>query len=271
MTNSPTVAVSSWALHRALGAPPFWGVSQIPIAVDKKGALPLLELPAELARRGFDTMELCHFHLPSRDAVYLGELKSALEISGVRLLSLLIDDGDITHPESSARDVEWTADWIPVARELGAQRMRVIAGKSTHDGALSQSASCLKKLAARAGQNGVRLTTENWFEVTNSPSSVLQLLDACEGEVGFNLDFGNWSGAQKYQDLAAIAPRAESCHAKAEYSASNEIEAEDYARCLQIMREANFDGAFTLVSGGAGENDWRGVELARDFITEFFA
>lgn len=270
----PIVGVSSWSFHRNLGEPEFYGVLEgeaIPVASHNNGATTLLELPQQMAARGFQILEICHFHLPSRDAGYLREFKSAMQDSNIQLLSLLVDEGDITHPQNGARDAAWIESWMPVAQELGAQKVRVIAGQSTPAGALQQSARTLKQLAARAGENGLRLTTENWFDVLVSPQNVLQLLDACEGQVGFNLDFGNWSGADKYEDLAAIAPRAESCHAKAEYSAANEIEAEDYARCLQLMGAVNFNGPFTLVSGGVGENDWQGVERARDFITDFFS
>ena len=49
--------------------------------------------------------------------------------------------------------------------------------------------------------------TENWFALLARPAEVLGLLDRLEGAVGLCVDFGNWGGAAKYEDLAAILPR----------------------------------------------------------------
>ncbi|MEZ0164497.1 hypothetical protein AB2L27_06940 [Kineococcus sp. LSe6-4] len=48
-------------------------------------------------------MQLCHFHLPHRDAGYLGGLGAALAEAGVELDALLVDDGDLTHPDEGPR------------------------------------------------------------------------------------------------------------------------------------------------------------------------
>lgn len=45
------------------------------------------------------------------------------------------------------------------------------------------------------------------------------MIDGLEGDVGLLADFGNWKGPQKYDDLAQILPRAESCHTKCHFSA----------------------------------------------------
>jgi hypothetical protein len=93
-------------------------------------------------------MELVSFHLPSRDPVYLGELRSQLDTCGVTLQTLLIDAGDITHPEHGARDTAWIASWIQIANELGAENARVIAGKQKPTPeTLDRSVAALRSLA----------------------------------------------------------------------------------------------------------------------------
>jgi sugar phosphate isomerase/epimerase len=271
MTDNPTIAVSSWALHRALGAPPILGPEHgpaIPSGAHGKGRLSLLELPAELASHGYRTMEICHFHLPSREAAYLDELRAALEGSGVSLLSLLVDEGDLTHPEHGRRDLEWIREWIPVAAQLGAERMRVIAGKTTAGGATETVIGAFRELAAQAGDAGVRLTTENWFSVTATPAPLLHILDETRGEVGLNLDFGNWGGETKYQNLAQIAPRAETCHAQANSTGQTSIDREDYGKILALLSSAGFNGPFTLVESGPGSDEWQGLEVRAQFIRD---
>src|SRR5690349_192448 len=104
--SSPRLATSSWSVHRALGmtypdAPgkPNSGSA----ATYGPGSISLLGIPARLASMGIYGFELCHFHLPARNQKYIAELRQALKLSGVELLTLLIDDGDITHPDHGQR------------------------------------------------------------------------------------------------------------------------------------------------------------------------
>ncbi len=270
MNNSPVIAVSSWALHRTLGAPPFWGVEGAPHGSDELHEA-LLSLPSQISAHGIFVMELCHFHLPTLEESFLTELRSRMKNAGVTLHALLVDDGDLTSPENGHRDMDWICEWLPIAAKLGAQKVRVIAGKSNGEKAAETSAMLLRLLARYADAQGLRLTTENWFPVLSSPAAVLQVLEQTEGRVGLNLDFGNWSGASKYDDLAAIAPHAESCHAKADFNADGTIVADDYSRCLALPYPSDFRGPFTLVAGGPSANDWDGIKASRDFILEYFS
>jgi hypothetical protein len=269
--SAPTIGISSWALHRTLGEPAFFGVEAgfaEPSANLKPGALPLLDLPSELIVRGFDILQICHFHLASLGHTYLDELRGEIKGAGVTLRTLLIDDGDLTHPDLAARDLDWIAGWFPIAARLGAREVRILAGKSGGLEAVGQSVERLLSLVKYAGEFGLRVTTENWFSVLSTPAAVKELVDACAGQVGLQLDFGNWSGPSKYDDLAAIAPFASICHAKAEFLNARQLDDEDFGRCLDLPYPEHFEGPFVLVSGGAGPHDWDGINLSRDFIVE---
>ena len=71
-------AVHSWSLFRTLGR--FVAHGSMPsgdLPEGGGGGLDLLELPAQLARRGYRSVQLCHFYLPSRDPGYLNEVRIA--------------------------------------------------------------------------------------------------------------------------------------------------------------------------------------------------
>ncbi|EFH81503.1 sugar phosphate isomerase/epimerase family protein [Ktedonobacter racemifer] len=263
---SARVSVSTWSLHRTLGGPAFYGVGDpLPADTHNKGAYSLLALPERLVVAGISTMEICHFHLPTLDPGYLGELRAALEAAQVELFSLLVDDGDITHPTNGERDLAWIRQWLDVAQALGARCMRVIAGKSAPSPqALERSYQALSILAAEARERDVRLMTENWFALLSTPQSVQALFERLNGEVGLCLDFGNWKGHEKYAALEEIAPLAESCHAKASFDSPYVLDQEDYLRCLDITRLANFSGPYTLIYDGPDQDEWKGLanELA---------
>ncbi|MDB5528268.1 MAG: sugar phosphate isomerase/epimerase [Devosia sp.] len=266
------IAVSTWSLHRMLGTTYPHNLDSLEIGpvqetygeVDES----LLDIPSAIANHGINRLELVSFHLPSKDPVYLGELRSALSNADVALQTLLIDAGDISDPATSARDTEWIWSWIEIANQLGAERARVIAGKQkpTRD-ALDLSVKALTSLAERNAGSKVRLTTENWFDLLAEPAQVHYLLDKLDGRIGLNGDFGNWGRATKYDDLRAIFGRAETCHAKGSF-ADGKLDEADYGQCLQAAEEAGYKGPYTLIFDAETPDEWAGIETEKEFIEE---
>ena len=77
------LSISTWSLHRLLGP------LRLTVWNAKTGkhdtnehAQPLvhrlLELPAEAASRGYQALEVCHFHFPSLESDYLAQLAQCL-------------------------------------------------------------------------------------------------------------------------------------------------------------------------------------------------
>jgi sugar phosphate isomerase/epimerase len=225
----------------------------------------LLELPNELSKRGYRSMQLCHFHLPSREDAYIADFRAALNEAQIDLHALLIDDGDITDPAHGERDTAWIAQWLATAEALGARHARVIAGKQP---ASAETVACsIERLKILAKGTIVRVETENWFSLLETPEVVLQVLDTLEDHVGLCADWGNWPRPRKYRDLSRIMPRAETCHAKLEFVTPNALDEEDAAACLDIARRAAFTGTYVLVNGGAGESEWEALDLQRAALT----
>lgn len=265
------IAVSTWSLHRLLGTtyPHDLTTTQIgpETAAYGEGAESLLGLPSVLANHGYHRLEIVSFHLRSRDPVYLGELRDQLRIANVRLQTLLIDAGDISHPEHGARDQAWVASWIEVANELGAENARIIAGKQkpTRD-ALDRAIKALAALADGNAGSSVRLVTENWFDLLSEPAHVHYLLDRLDGRIGLLGDFGNWGGESKYADLKSIFSRAELCHAKANFI-DGDLDEADYGACVTLAEEAGYKGPYTLIYDSEIPGEWNGLGIERDFIT----
>lgn len=263
------ISVSTWSLHRTLGRPPGYGPGQS-IPPRPSDGLPLLDLPSKLAAFGIHTLEICHFHLASREPAYLAEMRAALDASGIELWSLLVDGGDITDPEQGRRDEAWIAGWLEVAAALGAKNARVIAGKADPSpAATARSIAGLRVLAHTAQTQGVRLMTENWLGLMDSPGQVLTVLDALGGDLGLCADFGNWRGAGKYDDLALIMDRAESCHAKCHFDANGVMDRDDFVRCLDLSAAADFEGPYTLIYDGPDPDEWRHLEMERQVVQPY--
>ena len=263
------ISVSTWSLHRTLGSPAIYGPERRAPAPTSLG-LPLIELPPYLANEGIYTLEICHFHLPTRDFAYLDDLRQSLVQAGIELWALLVDGGDVTHPEYGSRDAAWIAGWLPVAQRLGAARVRVSAGTAAPSPkALDQSIQAMRRLVDQASDYGLRLMIENWQTLLASPVEVNQVLDALEGRLGLCADFGNWSGPDKYDNLAAILPRAESCHAKANFTLDGSMDEADFIRCLDLTREAGFSGPYTLIYDGPLDDEWAGLALEKALVLPY--
>jgi len=74
------LAISTWSLHGQL-----------------QSGQALLDLPAQIAQRGIQTLEICHFHLPSTTPAYLAELRQACQTP----LSRLVMEPVLLTPSSS--------------------------------------------------------------------------------------------------------------------------------------------------------------------------
>lgn len=268
-----TRAVSTWSLHRTLGRftgsdSAFNGGRFIDSEPSPDG-LSVLELPAELRQRGYGAVQICHFHLPSRSPGYLAELRAALDEAGIALDALLIDDGDLTSPETADRAEAWIGGWLETATALGAQRARVCAGRSapTPD-TLRASADRLGRLAA--AHPGVRVVIENWMELLPGADAVLALLDATGDTVGLLIDLGNWSGPDKFTELARIAPLAETCHAKCRFL-EGVPDRDNFETSLRVLKEAGYDGPLALIYDGPDNDEWAALETEYEIARSVFA
>jgi sugar phosphate isomerase/epimerase len=277
-----TKAVSTWSLHRVLGS--FFADDPVDVSkADRKASasgpvdtgasdpdrLPLLDLPAELHDRGYDRVQICHFHLPTRAPSYLAELKAALAEADVELDAVLVDDGDLTHPTDADTHEAWIDGWLDDATALGAKRARVIAGRSAPTAETVAASS--RRLAGLAGRHPeLRVVTENWLEMTPSATEVLSILGDTGDSVGLLIDLGNWTGADKYEQLERIAPLAETCHAKCHFGADG-ADADDFRQSLGVLKAAGFDGPLALIYDGKDAAEWDSLELEQKIVSTVFS
>ena len=265
------LAISSWTVHGALGAPWF-----LP---DEKGAmvnhnepraasLSLLELPAFIAADGFKVLEICNFHLPSIEDDYLDQLRSAIEAAGVTLVNLLIDTGNL----SAADDAEWRCDieaakrWQDVAAKLGAQGVRLDCGtEPPSPAALRRSAGALRELIDYGNGIGLAATTENWRATSVESDNLLRIMDAVERPLQLCVDFGNAAKtADKYATMAALLPRASSLHCKGNFDGAT-LDVTEFQRSLALVRGSNFAGHVALIYDGT-DGEWDKVLALKSHV-----
>ena len=267
------LSISSWSLHRTLGSV----FHKLDGSTTENGDISLLELPAKIAECGIKTLEICHFHFPQVDDDYIDSLRTSLDEAGVELFSILIDEGDITHPDPEQRqkEMEQIRFWIEIASKCGASHARVIAGCTdiqTDDApqheAIQLSAKNLASLAQFGKKLGVKVTTENFRQIGKRADHLLAILDLCQEDIGLCADFGNFKGDDKYTELAAILPRATSVHAKAEWPVAGEMLRDEFTRCMNLATQAGFDCPYSLIFDSDG-SEWDSLAEIQEVVTSY--
>ncbi|TFE26631.1 sugar phosphate isomerase/epimerase family protein [Cohnella luojiensis] len=271
------LSVSTWSLHRLLGPLRLttWNaeaVSHQTVMQDQPEVHTLLELPLEAANRGYQAIEVCHFHFPSTEAAYLDKLRVSFSEAGISFDTLLLDYGDITTTDEARRtaDMGFIREWIDVASQCGAKQIRLIAGEARHsdESAIRQSAAALSELAQYADSRDVRVITENFKELTSTGESCLKLLNWAGEAISMITDFGNFRGQAKYEEIAMTTPHSVSVHAKAAYDDSGYPDEDEFVRCLEAVKATDYNGAFVLIYDGPGDM-WDGLDRIKRIVARY--
>ncbi|MCY4071495.1 MAG: sugar phosphate isomerase/epimerase [Chloroflexi bacterium] len=275
-------AVSTVTLAKALGSPRYEldadGTQQIG-SMSEPATIDLLDVPAAAAARGFHSFDLSVYHLPSIDSGYLAELRSAFAEAKVELFQLLIDTGEVasTDPDERGAGIAHIKRWMEIAVELGARGVRYVPGDSEPSPeTIRASGEAFRELFDVAVDLGLKPATENYRHFNLKSGDLLGVIEHSEREYGVIADFGNARGADKYETLEAIMPRATSIHAWAEVDENGDLISEDFQRCLSMARDNGFDGPIMLQSGYPVDvfqrtrEVWARVDEMRDEVRAVF-
>jgi sugar phosphate isomerase/epimerase len=255
----------------------------------------LAEFPARAKEEfGVDAIETVAFQFKGGlDDPELDAFAAALRDSGVALLNVAIDVGDLLEADDDKRatDVAELQRWIERFSAMGARFVRVNPGSpfSPHHGDQPPAhlVAALIELGRFAAERGSRLLVENHGGPSSDPVWMLGLLDAVGIEhVGLLLDLGNFDALLQpamalvfqtpgappvdpvarldgvdltsvYAGIEQLAPRAELVHVKAhDVDDEGTVRAIDLDRAIGILRDHGYDGPLTVEYEGLGGDPW---------------
>ncbi len=215
--------------------------------------LDLLDFPAMVASHGIHCVDLCMQHLPNIEASYLAELRAAFNSAAVELYQVLIDfPGEIASSDPPERDaaIALTKRWIEISAELGSTGVRYVPGDSTPDPEnIRATGQAFRELYDFCVACGLEPATENFRKFNNEADDLLAVLEIAERDYGLVADFGNANGPNKFDILEKLAPRATAIHHWVMIDDDDAIDVEDSRRCLNMARDADFDGPVMLLGG----------------------
>jgi Xylose isomerase-like TIM barrel len=296
------LAVSSFSLHSELG----------PLGVEQRQAngdlckhsinFPRhysLEEFAALAKQrvGVQAIELCQIQFDSQQPARIERLRASLDESGVTMLALPIDIGDLgqANPAWRADDEARILPWFDIAHTLGATFVRVNAGApgtGIAKGVEHELVDALRRLGDAAAAKGLKLLVENHGGTSSDPEFLLRLRERVGPDrLGILLDLGNFEPLASlsrgritnpalqvadlnlepiYRDIALIAPVASLVHAKLIDPAKDGTPLPDLERALSIVAQSGYSDSISIEWEGRSLDPWeRTTTIARQVRASF--
>lgn len=244
---------------------------------------------------GVDAVETVAFQFAGLDDPEIDRFAASLLASGVRLVNVAIDAGDLLEPDEERRaaDIAEIKRWIDRFAAMDAQFVRVNAGSPFRVGDDAPAdtphlVAALRELGDHAAGRGTRLLIENHGGHSGDPVWVAELLGHVgRDRLGLLLDLGNFDilmqptmahllsaaeGGQPvpfaamidaldlsplYAAIDALAPLTELVHVKVhDVDDAGVMRAVDLERAFGILARHGYDGPLTVEYEGHGGDPW---------------
>lgn len=270
----PKISLAQWSLHRTL----------------EKGNLLAIDF-ASISKNsyGIDAVEYVNqFYVDhATDEGFWNTMKGRANNSGVKSQLIMVDnEGELGNPKDDERKkaVENHYKWIHAAKILGCHSIRVNAfGQGTKEELKQPLISGLGALAEYGSQENINVLIENHGLHTSDGKYMTDIIKAVGNPyLGTLPDFGNWCLSKewgstqnntcdqvydRYQGIADFLPYAKGVSAKSYHFDSEGNETiMDYARLLQIVKDAGFDGYIGIEFEGENMNEPEGIRATKALI-----
>jgi len=269
------IAISTWSLRnyfRATRASNF----NLPGPM-----LVLLDFPEMIVDRyNVHHLEVCASHFPSTEQAYLRELKYTLTHTRSTIVNLIVDipecgrEGTFSDPDHDERKaaVDAVKPWVDIAHTLGVKSVRVSPGKVDPEN-LAPAAESYRAVAIYALTKGVNVNVENMSDFgSERPEELVKLLRLVgEARVAALPDFGNFPDEPtRERGLKLLFGYTQTlCHAKGlEFDANGAETAYDFPHAMEIARQANFRGVYSIEFEGPGD-PYAGIQKTLDELLKY--
>lgn len=260
-----------------------------------EASISILDLPGLVRKElGFDTLEICQFHIPENTPSYLERLKEALGEAGVGLANMPVDIGNIsdTNPAYREEDLARIEEWFRAAATLGSAMVRVNAsGFGGTVAPLEVTVESYRRLGEAAAALGMQLLIENHGGITDDPEVIVRLVEAVgPSRLKVLLDVANFpllrdirtavrEGREPdtdveivYRQIERLAPYAGFVHVKTgEFEIPWKPAFFDVARALRATRATGYAGTVSIESVSATGDVWENARQLKSVVAEVFA
>jgi sugar phosphate isomerase/epimerase len=230
----------------------------------RSGQMTLDQVFEFCAELGFDAVDPTGYYLPGYPEVppdtFLYETKRkafrlGLDISGTGVRN----DFTQADPEKRGADVDLVKRWVEVAAKVDAPVLRVFAGRGAPEGrgeaeVLGWVADCCRACASFGERHGVIITIQNHDDFLKTAAQVLALRERVGSDwFGLNVDIGSLRTGDPYEEIAALAPFADTWQIKEQVYRKGVAEETNVGTIVRILRESGYRGYIPLETLGAGD------------------
>ncbi|MHA1680290.1 MAG: sugar phosphate isomerase/epimerase family protein [Promethearchaeota archaeon] len=174
---------------------------------------------------------------------------------------------------------EVITDWVEICGELKIPNIRFDAGgfNASHKVPIYQAIDLnieiyrrvLTPVCARANELGVKVGVENHGFFTADIKVLTRMLDVIP-HLHVVCDTGNWPFESRLDDIKAIASRVNFLHAKTHVFGDDGEEVNiDFGAIVDIMKDAGFDGWWSIEWEGPKLSDEEGVQKTYDLLKKY--
>ena len=283
-------------------ADPFFKLSLAQWSLNKpifEGTLDPKDFAEKASEMGFDGIEyVSQFYAPAIDNAedpeaafqdLLDTLKTRSERYDVENVLIMVDnEGDLASSDVEERNqaVENHKRWVDAADFLGAHSIRVnLFGSDDPEIWKENAVAGLTQLADYADDKGVNVIVENHGGFSSNAALLTEVMEEANREnIGTLPDFGNFcvkrEGGErweaecveeypKYQGVKEMMPYAKGVSAKSyDFNEEGEETSLDYARLLQIVKDAGFDGYVGVEYEGQRLSPEEGIMATKELLIE---
>ncbi len=252
------ISLAQWSLHRTINA---------------KDLDPLNFAKVTAEEYGLDAIEYVStfYRGKATDEAYLKKLKGVADDHGVKSLLIMVDgEGQLGNPDSAARmqAVKNHYKWIHAAKYLGCHSIRVnAASQGSRSEQLKLAADGLGALAEYGAKEKIGVIVENHGGLSSDGSwlaAVMQQVD--NPNCGTLPDFGNFmlgdgKWYDRYKGVEELMPYAKAVSAKSRAfdPVTGQETTTDYARMMQIVRDAGYKGYIGIEYEGGQVSEKEGI------------
>ena len=207
---------------------------------------------------------------------YLARIKASADEAGLPFGCLAVDGAHIyeASPEARRANQIKAYRWLNIARQLGAQQIRIDSGGPPEmpEEVLEFIVTGYEDLIPRARDQGMEVIIENHWGASRVPENVVRILESVPG-LGLLFDTGNWPEGMREKGWEMCARYARATHIKTyAFDAAGNETTVDIPRAMRILQEAGYRGSWGIESvpreGDEIEAARKSVALVRRVLGE---
>ena len=207
---------------------------------------------------------------------YLARIKASADEAGLPFGCLAVDGAHIyeASPEARRANQIKAYRWLNIARQLGAQQIRIDSGGPPEmpEEVLEFIVTGYEDLIPRARDQGMEVIIENHWGASRVPENVVRILESVLG-LGLLFDTGNWPEGLREKGWEMCARYARATHIKTyAFDAAGNETTVDIPRAMRILQEAGYQGSWGIESvpreGDEIEAARKSVALVRRVLGE---